>query len=154
MNNGKFDPLNMEDTYGSTPSRGACGGYALFPGQSLGQYRILRPLGWGGMGNYSDRTAKGSFSKWTIIVGYDDRKNVTCEVEQSWANPWGLYGVGGNVWECTISHVGGGFDAWRGASWLDDGQGALRCSNRDDFNASYRVNDYGFRLVLSRPGQK
>jgi len=104
----------------------------------------------GRAGNYS-----GQESAWSYKISeYRDDFPVTCKVEQSWANPWGLYGVGGNVWECTTVTPNGAFDAWRGASWVNGIQGCLRCSARHDINASFRYLSLGFRLVLSRPGQK
>lgn len=106
----------------------------------------------GRSGNYCGQETKGITG--SMIGGYSDNAIVTCNVEQSWANPWGLYGVGGNVWECTTATPNGAFDAWRGASWGHSGQGYLRCSVRVDYNASYRGYFFGFRLVLFRPGQR
>jgi len=102
----------------------------------------------GQAGNYSD-----SASAWRYkIDGYNDGHPVTCDVEKSWANPWGLYGVGGNVWECCAKdNSGGAFGAWRGASWDHYGQGTLRCACRYGNFPSYRDDYDGFRLVLSRP---
>jgi formylglycine-generating enzyme required for sulfatase activity/tRNA A-37 threonylcarbamoyl transferase component Bud32 len=70
----------------------------------------------GQAGNYADTTAKRAFSGWSIIDGYDDGFAVSCDVEKIWANPWGLYGVGGNVWEWT-SESSGSSRVLRGASW-------------------------------------
>ena len=86
------------------------------------------------------------------IPGYNDGHPVTCDVEKSWANPWGLYGVGGNVWEICAEDTAmkQSFGAWRGASWNYDYLDYLRCAYRDDFDASYRDDGDGFRLVLSR----
>jgi len=101
----------------------------------------------GQAGNYSD-----SDSAWEYkIDGYRDGYPVTCDVEKSWANPWGLYGVGGNVWECcSEDDAGGSFGAWRGASWHVIIQDFLRCSYRLDGGASLRFSSGGFRVVLSR----
>ena len=98
-------------------------------------------------GNYSDSSSVSRYK----IDGYTDGHAVTCNVEQSGKNDWGLYGVGGNVWECTIvSGVNGRFDAWRGASWVSGNRDTLRATYRYDFGASFRSNYFGFRLVLSR----
>jgi len=96
-------------------------------------------------GNYSD-SASASSDK---IDGYTDGNAVTCAVEQSGRNDWGLYGVGGDVWECTSASAGGGFDAWRGASWNLSVRSSLSCSFRFGIGASYRGISNGFRLVLS-----
>jgi len=102
----------------------------------------------GQAGNYSDSASALSYK----IDGYNDGYPVTCDVAKSWANPWGLYGVGGNVWEaCVADSSGGSFGAWRGASWFYSFQVYLRCSYRYDFfGPSFRYYSYGFRLVLSR----
>ena len=94
----------------------------------------------GKSGNYSDR-----------ISGYSSGYGVTAPVDELWKNPWGLYGVGGNVWEaCASDSSGGSYGAWRGASWRADDQVSLRCSFRLDIGGSYRFSSLGFRLVLSR----
>ena len=102
----------------------------------------------GQAGNYS-----GQESAWkNKIDGYRDSHPVTCDVEKSWKNPWGLFGVGGNVWECTSKTPGGSFDAWRGAAWFCYYQGGLRCSYRFVLSASLRFGyRFGFRLLLAGP---
>lgn len=103
----------------------------------------------GQAGNYDDETA---FESGRVEGGYRDGHPVTSDVGESWANPWGLYGVGGNVWELAAEDSSGSsFGAWRGASWYDYLQIGLRCSTRvDRFRGSGRRNYIGFRLVLSR----
>ena len=102
----------------------------------------------GQAGNYDDETI---FDKARVDGNYRDGHAVTCNVEDSWANPWGLYGVGGNVWEvCASDSSGGSFGACRGASWGHDYLDYLRCSYRNVCAPSPRYCDIGFRLVLSR----
>lgn len=105
----------------------------------------------GQAGNYADSAAKSAFSGWSVISGYSDGHKVNCNVEQSRANPWGLYGVGGNVWECASESPAGGFGAWRGASWDLSSQGDLRCSARISSDGSARGSYGGFRLLLAKP---
>ena len=82
---------------------------------------------------------------------YDDGYEVTCPVEKSGRNDWGLYGVGGNVWECCASDASGSsFGAWRGASWSDYDSDSLRCAFRFGSDGAFRNYYSGFRLVLSR----
>jgi formylglycine-generating enzyme required for sulfatase activity len=100
-------------------------------------------------GNYCGEETNGMTDK--MISGYNDGFPVTCPVEKSGNNDWGLYGVGGNVWECTIkSSSDFYFDAWRGAAWYDFYPGALTSKSRLDYIAPYRAFNGGFRLVLTR----
>lgn len=100
-------------------------------------------------GNYADHAAKGNFAGWPVINEYNDGADVTCRVEQSGKNDWGLYGVGGNVWEWT-SELSGDWRGMRGASWTDYDPGNLECArcNHRYFEIGY--NFVGFRLLLSR----
>jgi hypothetical protein len=99
-------------------------------------------------GNYHGQERAGT---WAKIAGYNDVFPVTCPVERSGKNDWGLYGMGGNVWECCATDSSSGsFGAWRGASWDGDIPDFLRCTHRFRNNGSIRFIDGGFRLVLSR----
>ena len=100
-------------------------------------------------GNYAGEETKYPLGL-SFIKGYRDTHVGACDVEKSWKNQWGLYGVGGNVWECTTDIPNGRFDAWRGASWYSHFQGELRSSYRLDRYAFAKDAFYGFRLVLSR----
>jgi len=99
-------------------------------------------------GNYHGSEGAGSWSK---ISGYTDGYAVTCPVEKSGANEWGIHGLGGNVWECCASDASGvAFGAWRGASWDNGSPGSLRCAYRGGGDGAGRVSYSGFRLALSR----
>ncbi len=100
----------------------------------------------GQAGNYHGQEGAGS---WPKISGYNDGFPVTAPVDELWENPWGLKGVGGNVWEMTGRTAGGGFDAWRGASWDVNIRDGLRCAYRGGSVGSDRFSGNGFRLVLS-----
>jgi hypothetical protein len=102
----------------------------------------------GQAGNYDDEV---ELDNYRIEGTYHDGHIVSCNVEDSWLNPWSLYGVGGNVWECTIETTDGARVAWRGASWRYHSQDFLRCSYSRALIGSYRFNNYGFRLVLAHP---
>jgi len=100
-------------------------------------------------GNYCGQETKGIAG--SMIDNWRDDYAVTCPVEKSGANEWGLYGIGGNVWECCASdNSGGSFGAWRGASWLNIYPDFLRVAFRFVFDVSVRDYIFGFRLALSR----
>ncbi|MEI7948418.1 MAG: TonB family protein, partial [bacterium] len=89
-----------------------------------------------------------------MIDNYTDGYVVTCPVEKSGRNDWGLCGVGGNVWEiCAADAAGASFGAWRGASWYRTRLSDLRCACRRVRVESDRDFNSGFRLVLSRSNQ-
>jgi len=101
----------------------------------------------GQAGNYHGQEGVGGVEK---LSGYNDEFPVTAQVDHLWRNPWGLCGVGGNVWEaCASDSSGGSFGAWRGASWGPESQNALRCAYRNVGCGSSRNHSCGFRLVLS-----
>ena len=102
-----------------------------------------------GAGNYCGQETKGIAG--SMIDGYNDGHPVTCDVGQSGINTWGLYGVGGNVWEWTSELYGtSGARVLRGASWDGFNQEYLRCSFRFNGVPSNRIIDFGFRLVVLR----
>lgn len=104
-------------------------------------------------GNYSDMAAKTSFSNWTAIKGYVDGYSVSCPVDRSGVNPLGLFGLGGNVWECCASDATGeSFGAWCGGSWTSYDPSFIRCACRESHDGgSLRDNSHGFRLVMTSP---
>lgn len=105
-------------------------------------------------GNYFDTNTFGA----TNLVGtYRDGYIASCPVENSGRNDWGLYGVGGNVWEWT-SELTPAESEWRirrGAAWLWGLWGKqgydydLRCVHRSYAFPSLRDLTTGFRLVLA-----
>jgi len=113
-----------------------------------------REYPWGGQmppryGNYADLAAMLSFPKWSGIGGYNDGSPASCAVENSGMNDWGLYGVGGNVWEATASDSSGRFfGAWHGASWRHDSEDDLMCLHESVRDAASLESDFGFRLVM------
>lgn len=65
-------------------------------------------------GNYHGAEGPGSWGK---IDGYNDGFAVTCPVEKSGKNDWGIYGLGCNVWECCAADLfGGAFGGYGGGA--------------------------------------
>lgn len=103
-------------------------------------------------GNYYDEAAHAELSfSGSAISGYRDGHVVTAPVESSGVNEWGLYGVGGNVWEWT-SEERGSSRVLRGASWLNIIPDALRVEGRNALPPSRRNAFLGFRVVLGVGG--
>jgi len=101
----------------------------------------------GRAGNYHGEEGAGS---WEKLIGYNDGFGASCDVEKSWANPWNLCGVGGNVWEVCASDTNENtFGAWLGGSWNNCIPERLHCTNRIDQVGEPSLN-MGFRLVMSR----
>lgn len=128
------------------------------------------------VGNYAGIESKVGAAKdveegWTIIAGYNDRYSRTAPVGSFAPNGYGLYDLGGNVWEwCdTIykpslnsadalnerpglkeerSKDGKPFNVIRGASWKFGEPLFLRSNFRNYDSPSARYAIFGFRVAL------
>ena len=100
-------------------------------------------------GNYHGEEGAGT---WDNIDNYNDGHPVTCPVEESGKNEWGLYGVGGNVWQWTSERYDSARESrvLRGASWHSSHPDTLECEYRLGYDPSIRLAFIGFRLLLSR----
>jgi formylglycine-generating enzyme required for sulfatase activity len=109
-----------------------------------------------GAGNYADRTAKNSHRDWIVIDNYDDGFPETAPVQSFSANAHGLFGLGHNVREWCE-------DWWdaqkterviRGASYRSYQPLDLLSGTRTHGRPDTRLDDLGFRLVITLPAQK
>lgn len=81
------------------------------------------------------------------IESHQDAYPVASPVEKSGRNDWGLYGIGGNVWEWTDEKYKTGRYVMRGAFWGDTHPGWLFCER--NLVPSKDQNYFGgFRLFL------
>jgi formylglycine-generating enzyme required for sulfatase activity len=102
-------------------------------------------------GNYSDLAAKQKLSNWRGINNFNDGFVVSCPVEESGANEWGLCGVGGNVWEwCEDWHdTGKKYKVRHGGSWDYDAEEDLTVEARGFDRPDARDDTIGFRVVVA-----
>jgi len=95
--------------------------------------------------NYFGRENK---STGQMLESYDGHR-VSAPVKKSGANDWGLYGVGGNVWEwCQdLDEPKSSMHVLKGASWADCAPLFLRTTRRSAYEPGYKYINLGFRVV-------
>lgn len=93
---------------------------------------------------------EGQREDWPKVADHDDGWPVSCPVEKSGRNGWGLYGVGDNVSEWTSRPTAPNNGAITcGASWKDGRTTALKCGQ---WGCHWRAGTHdgiGFRLLLA-----
>ncbi len=126
---------------------------------SCGDQRIY-PWGdkWPPPNDYNYRGEEGSgllyalFQREKFIRGHKDRFVITGPITQSGLNTWGLYGVGGNVWEWCQNW----FDAEkktrpiRGGAWNNERENTLQVAHRAAVPPAWANECIGFRVVIGR----
>jgi formylglycine-generating enzyme required for sulfatase activity len=128
-----------------------CGDERVYPWGSSTEARAM-------YGNYAGMEAMGTYTMGGIRDGaynysdYRDGYVDSCPVEKSGRNDWGLFGVGGNVWELTAVDDtatspaglprGGAYNTFK---WKE-----MRCRDAPYFgySALYGHPENGFRLIL------
>ncbi len=105
-----------------------------------------------GVGNYSDLSRKARLPQAgpSYLEGYDDGFPSTAPVMTFKPNPFGLYDIGGNVWEWVEDKYSPSSSAYalRGASWYGNGRDYALSSFRLSREATARDYNVGFRCVL------
>jgi formylglycine-generating enzyme required for sulfatase activity len=113
--------------------------------------------------NVADESARRAHPDWTIFYGYDDGFGQTSPAATFPANAFGLYDMGGNVWEWVSDWFDGDYyrrspaisppgpdtglgRVLRGGSWADFSTG-LRLSARSLARPGARGIDVGFRCA-------
>lgn len=104
-----------------------------------------------GAGNYEDESVNTKFSGWSVIEGYKDGFATTSPVGSFKANQFGLYDMGGNVWQMCEDWYDDAHQ-WRvarGGSWDNGTPDFLLSSHRNTCAPTYGSTDTGFRCVLA-----
>ena len=118
------------------------------------------------------KTGPANVASWNVIGGFQDAYERTAPVAQFAENKFGLYDMGGNVWEMCSSEYqntmnsleirkhfatldqnekssdGKANRVLRGGSWCDVGHTSLQSSYRYANLPTFRFIFFGFRLVL------
>jgi len=111
-----------------------------------------------GAGNYyGEETKRNPVSDTTRmpIEGYDDSFDRTASVGSFEANEYGVYDMGGNVWEWCEDWLNPDNKekrVLRGASWDRNEEVILRSSRRFGGTPTARVYYYGFRVLVAGGG--
>jgi formylglycine-generating enzyme required for sulfatase activity len=91
------------------------------------------------------------FEDTNYIHGHNDGFIVSAPVESSGRNAWGLYGVGGNVWEWCANWLDNSrrYRVLRGGGWNNFEEDIMRLDFRSYARPEQKNSMVGFRLVLA-----
>ena len=109
-----------------------------------------------GSGNYAGSEANDAkwFSKYPTIKSYNDGYPRTSPVVSFPPNSYGLYDMGGNVWQWCDDNYNNGAAyttcmVQRGCSWGNYNFDYLPLRNRNYIITGNRASRFGFRVVLA-----
>jgi hypothetical protein len=109
-----------------------------------------------GAGNYAGAELLQTVTNHPVISAYRDGFSGTSPVGSFESNAFGIYDLGGNVWEfCADGPAGVPNARWlMGGSWADSEKEVLSISNRALGEGNRRYSHRGFRciLALNEPG--
>ncbi len=107
------------------------------------------------VGNYADTAYHEKFPMEQWIEGYADGFATTAPVGSFPPNEYGIFDLGGNVFEwCEdVFEPGAVYRVVRGASWAHHERTGLLSSYRRKLLPSARLSNYGFRSVLDTTGR-
>jgi formylglycine-generating enzyme required for sulfatase activity len=136
--------VGLEGEIGATPADKSEKNKVAYP------WGVGFPLKRSKFANYSDTTFHEKFPKDGWLQECNDGFVTTSPVGSFPPNPFGLYDMGGNVWQWCEDRIQkeSRDRVARGASWQHAGRRMLLSSHRLSSGPNTRANDIGFRCVL------
>jgi formylglycine-generating enzyme required for sulfatase activity len=107
------------------------------------------------VGNYADSAFHEKFPSAKWLDGYTDGYAGTAPVGSFPANDYGIYDMGGNLWEWCEDLIkpGDAGHVVRGGSWDYGDRGNLLSSSRRSYHAGANYILIGFRCVVEVPAR-